>query len=174
MDFWHCRQIHDFLCKLSHKLRASDSLNEFETRCDHRQDSKLLLSQMYTFLLGLHTHSTLYFIQEWETDLAISFTSTKIHKIPKLTHASSISTRTQESCYRFFPGGIKHPSHLARYFLGMDSRCWSGFPQKGAFIHLWWYCPKIQKFWQEISTLRPVDFSPLPYLFHTTPTSLKS
>lgn len=61
-----------------------------------------------------------------------------------------------------------------------DARCWRGCEQKCKFLHLWLECPRIEIFWVAIAlwierlTPRPMEFTPLCFLFHGMPGSFKS
>lgn len=62
----------------------------------------------------------------------------------------------------------------------MDARCWRGCGQQGTFLHLWWTCPVIKPFWEAIApwieklTPRPMEFTPLYFLFHGMPRPMKT
>lgn len=61
-----------------------------------------------------------------------------------------------------------------------DVFCWWGCNQRGKFLHLWWSCPKIKAFWEEMTpwikklTLKPIASTPLQLLFHDTSSSVKT
>lgn len=93
-----------------------------------------------------------------------------------MTDHTSISSHIQDMYYKFLTRWYT-PVRLAQIYPSADINCWRGCNQRGSFLHLWWHCPKIKVLWEEIApwikkiTLRPIEFSPLHFLFHGMPSS---
>lgn len=43
-----------------------------------------------------------------------------------------------------------YPSRLQQIFPNTTDRCWGGCGLLGDFRHIWWDCPHIRPFWEEI------------------------
>lgn len=98
----------------------------------------------------------------------------------KITQSSSISSHIQEMAYKFLTRWHFTPARLAQMFSKAEACCWRGCDERGTFLHSWWSCPKIKRFWEAVApwikrlTLRPIEFSVTHFLFHGMPTSNKT
>lgn len=134
-----------------------------------------LLSQMYKLVLSGHNISTPYFIKVWERELSYTFTSLQVKKLMESMYSSSI----QEMSYKFVARWYLTPARFAQIYMTADECCWRGCKQKGTFLQIWWSCPKIRPFWDEIApwikkmTIKHIELSPLHFLFHGIPASIK-
>lgn len=77
-------------------------------------------------------------MREWERELGVTFSPAQLQKIVKLSHVSSITTKTQELCYKCTSHWYKTPARLARVFPGVSPNCLRGC------VHLW-------DLWEELS-----------------------
>uniref|UniRef100_A0A803THD1 Reverse transcriptase domain-containing protein n=1 Tax=Anolis carolinensis TaxID=28377 RepID=A0A803THD1_ANOCA len=68
-------------------------------------------------------------------------------KNQKLTYATEI----RENWFKVFYRWYLTPERLAKFSKGKgDGRCWKCQKHNGDFMHMWWRCKKIKKFWLEI------------------------
>lgn len=64
------------------------------------------------------------------------------------------------------------PTMLARIYPSTSDLCWRGCGQRGSFLHVWWDCPLIRPFWEEIKrnvkAILEIDLPlvPVHFLFH--------
>uniref|UniRef100_A0A803T4B4 Reverse transcriptase domain-containing protein n=1 Tax=Anolis carolinensis TaxID=28377 RepID=A0A803T4B4_ANOCA len=61
------------------------------------------------------------------------------------------ATEIKENWYKMFHMWYLTPNKLARYSKGnINGNCWKCGKHSGTFLHMWWECKKIKKFWYEI------------------------
>ena len=66
-------------------------------------------------------------------------------------HSSLLSMAGQEARYKILIDWYRYPAKLHRIFPDMSPNCWTGCPAMGDARHIWWECPVIQPFWQEVA-----------------------
>lgn len=139
-----------------------------------------LLSQMYKLMLSEQETTTPYFIKEWENELNCTFTPSQRKKLIEVTHSSSVSSSIQEMSYKFLTRWYRTPVQLAQIYPNADIRCWRGCKDRGTYLHIWWTCPKIKVFWEEIApwikrmSNKCIELTPIHFLFHGTIGSTRS
>ena len=177
---WRYHQLGCFFQKWKTRIRPLNSLTTFETRCVKIGRANHLLSQMYRLILGTRRKTTSYYIRDWEGELNHRFTTQQIKKLIDSAHHTSVSSQIQEMSYKFLSRWYRTPVRLAQMYRLADNGCWRGCGQEGTLLHLWWSCPKIRGFWQEIAPwvgrLSPeeIELTPLNFLFHGSARSMGS
>lgn len=126
--------------------RSANSLTTWEKMSVNKSIDSHILSKIYQYLLLLYTPEELPIWNEWERELEQEVPRSNKLKIFNLTH--SISTKMQG--YRLFFRWYRTPVKLTYMTQGLSPNCWRCCIQTGTFMHLWWHCLKIQKFWEDI------------------------
>lgn len=141
------------------------------------------LSSIYKLLLSQCSQQTPYFMREsgrWNWDW--NSPQAQVQRSLQLTHVFSSCSKMQEMCYNFLSHWSRTPGKLSKIFLDVSSsiRLEEMSPSQFLFIPLLVCCPKIQRFWEAIppwikkTMLRPIQFTPLHYLFHIVPSTMKA
>lgn len=179
MSLWRYFQITDFYNKRKSLIRPLNTLTVFESWNLKIPETKHLLSRMYKLLLNINSTTTPYFIKEWERELGGRFSTLQVKRLFKTTHTSSISSHTQEMAYKFLVRWYRTPVRIAQMLPKEEARCWRGCEERGTYLHIWWTCPKIKKFWEALApwirkmTEKHIEFSAFHFLFHGMPTPNK-
>lgn len=171
MAEWKYRQMTSFLKKIK-PLRSINTLTAFERKCAQTSEDGHTLSWTYRMILGEQEKKPPYFMKEWERELGQVWTDKQINKMISLTFTTSISTKVQEMAYKFLARWYRTPVKMAQISSEANDKCWRGCGQRGTFLHLWWTCPIIKRFWELVAPwikkmmTEHIEFGPIQYLFH--------
>lgn len=53
-----------------------------------------------------------------------------------------------ENRFKIDPRWYLTPRHMAKMFLNIEGRCWRCQGLQADFIHMWWTCTNLEKFWK--------------------------
>lgn len=67
--------------------------------------------------------------------------------IAQAASKSLINTSVIEANYKVILRWYMVQTRLATYVLGASPKCFRGCGQDGTIYHIWWQCPKVQRFW---------------------------
>lgn len=87
---------------------------------------------------------------EWEHELQCEFTEEQLQHLYQLTHSSSIDNKTQENNYKLLTRWYHVPMTLSLIYSPASDLCWRDCGQRAMFLHMWWECPEIRSFWEDI------------------------
>lgn len=178
MDGWRYRQLQHFIKSLPFPVRPPSSLTLFEKLCKSEDPISHSISLLYEMLQSAESQNKPTYIREWERDLGHTFTEVQLNNLYRLTHKSSIDTKTQENCFKLLTRWYKVPTKLAKIYPTASEACWRGCGLRGTFLHIWWECPRLRPFWldvrAQIKAILDVDLpdSPLEFLLHVPSTPL--
>lgn len=82
-----------------------------------------LLLKLYKLLLDLSSRTIPYYIREWEKELGCTLSNSSIEKITRLAHTSSVSCKTQVSCYKFLSQRYRVPDELGHIYREASTLC---------------------------------------------------
>ncbi|CAH2223284.1 Hypothetical predicted protein [Pelobates cultripes] len=80
-----------------------------------------------------------------------------------------------EAAYKLWLRWYYTPQRLAKIYPGSRATCWRCNQQEGTLSHIFWYCPALSQYWQQIQDLIKlrvgIDLPPAPehYLLHMMP-----
>uniref|UniRef100_A0A670IIA8 Reverse transcriptase domain-containing protein n=1 Tax=Podarcis muralis TaxID=64176 RepID=A0A670IIA8_PODMU len=111
-----------------------------------------LLSKMYNILLEADTKEVE--IKEvtvkWARDLGYNIEQEKWSKLwnegIKFTASAAIRENLEKMIYRWY----LTPEKLNRMYKTGNKACWRCKTNEGNFIHMWWLCEGIKRFWNQI------------------------
>lgn len=83
----------------------------------------------------------------WERDLNLSSEDIQlwIQEIKR-----NKCTRIKEQQMKLLGRWYRTPSQLALFNKNLSAKCWHCGESKGFYIHMWWDCPCVQKFWDNV------------------------
>uniref|UniRef100_A0A803TP25 Reverse transcriptase domain-containing protein n=1 Tax=Anolis carolinensis TaxID=28377 RepID=A0A803TP25_ANOCA len=88
---------------------------------------------------------------KWAKEVGHSINLAEWEKIWKRNLKFTYSTELRENWYKIFYRWYITPERLAKFSKGKgDRKCWKCGKHNGDFMHMWWGCKRIKKYWQEI------------------------
>lgn len=112
------------------------------------------------------------FIKKCEAELGACGEGDEIRCILVVTHGTAVDTKTRKSNYKCLTRWYMTPVRVSKFTPERSPNCWRGCASPGTMAHLWWECPKIKIFWQEVTRLieeitrKAIPFDPWDCLFH--------
>lgn len=123
-----------------------------------------VLSKIYKYLNSENKIQELPYIKKWEVELGIDIPRKKWEKAIMVTHKLSLSAKHQERNYKILARWYKCPVDLRKINPDNGEECWRCLKAQGTKSHIWYYCSKIQPFWQKIfesySVMTGIDVYP--------------
>ncbi|CAH2322507.1 Hypothetical predicted protein [Pelobates cultripes] len=91
--------------------------------------------------------------QHWSTDLNVNITEHKWKHIAtsvrKLVKSAPLLEQHQKTIYRWY----MVPTRLHRLYPHSPPTCWRCAGDLGSVLHIWWRCPKLERYWKEVRQL---------------------
>lgn len=88
--------------------------------------------------------------KRWEHDIGITIQENDWLCTHKYVLDISANTAIREAYVNLYNCWYLMPGRLYNMFPGTDSRCWRCHKSLGSWIHIWWACPILRKFWTEV------------------------
>lgn len=179
LNFWRYRQLHHFFEKHIHLIRDPSTPTSYEHLFTDEEPVPHMVSELYQLLGEADPHMKPTYIRKWEADLGYELTDTQLHHLYYMTHSSSVDSRTQETNYKIMSLWYRVQADLARIYPSVSDRCWRGCGHRGTLLHIWWTCPIIKPFWEDIKEQiktilgLEVPFSPEHFILHIPASSLR-
>lgn len=107
-------------------------------------------SRIYKILVELRRTDTLTFIDRWEKELGLKLTESETDKILKRLLITSVNYKLLELNYKCLMRMYMTPDRMHRIDREKSQLCWRGCNEIGSMAHMWWSCPEIGVFWEEI------------------------
>lgn len=142
---------------------ATRPLSEFETFLTKTTTLKGAISAIYKLLLRTQLSPRPRYMAQWEGILHRPILDEEwTHlwsDVSKFNHSADL----QEAHLKVMMDWYLHPSRLKKIFPNTSDRCWRGCGLLGDFHHIWWDCPHIRPFWEEIlAHLKDILGYPVP------------
>ena len=172
MNFWKYRQLHHFFEIHGRNIRDPSTLTPFERLFTDDAPTAHIVSELYSLLTSATAQVRPAYVRRWESDLGTILTETQLTHLYQLTHSSSIDSRTQETNFKLLSRWYRVPADLANIYTSMSPLCWRGCNLRGTLLHIWWDCPLVRPFWEDIRdqikvvTGVEIPFSPKHFLLH--------
>lgn len=112
-----------------------------------------ILSHIYRFLMSPSEFSSLPFVRAWESELGTTFSEYDWQKSFILTHKLPMACFAQEKNYKILTRWYRYPTLLHRIYPSTSDSCWRCNAAAGTMLHIWWDCPLILPFWENIFSL---------------------
>ncbi|CAH2275489.1 Hypothetical predicted protein, partial [Pelobates cultripes] len=153
-------------------LRVTNRITEWEQMClsakllPHCKPISMCLSSMTSY----NHFSTTKYARQWESDLncpgPLKAWDTIFTNPLKLLKSSALIEQHHKILYRWY----LVPTRLHKIFPSTSSQCWRCHTQEGSMYHIWWSCPRLLNYWNEVHDLiqditqHPLEFTPLTCL----------
>lgn len=171
MNGWRYAQLERFIRKLPQPIRSGEELTGLEKLCT-LENTKNTISKLYKLLIDEDEIEKPSYIKQWEKDLGTLVELNTIKKIMNLTHSSAIDVKTTEMNYKCLVRWYITPERASKFQKESSAECWRGCGEIGTMAHIWWKCPKIQKYWEKVLSMvqkitgKEVKKEPWSVLFH--------
>ncbi|XP_044152029.1 uncharacterized protein LOC122939895 isoform X1 [Bufo gargarizans] len=109
-----------------------------------------MLSYFYSQLLLAPSSEKRLYLKAWEQELQISISDIDVKFILAHSHGFSRSIRLQENSFKILTRWYRTPDFLHKINLIPDNKCWRCLMGEGTISHIWWSCPSLSIFWEEI------------------------
>lgn len=135
-------------------------------------DEKAGFSQIYKILVELKRPDIPAFIGKWEKELGITLSETEVATIWKRLSVTSVNSKLLELNYKCMTRMYMTPEKMHKINGERSWLCWRGCGEIGTMAHVWWTCPEMGLFWEEIKKfIREITHFDLPkdpkiFLFH--------
>lgn len=86
--------------------------------------------------------------EDWELALKTTFTDDQWRNAFILAHKCSISSSIQEISYKLLTNCYFTPAKLHTWY--PDTPWWRCSNDTGTMLHIWWECPSLQNFWNNV------------------------
>lgn len=168
---WRYAQLKHFIASLPQPIRTMNSLLPLEKICVER-NKKSGFSRIYKILVELKRIDILPCISKWEKELGLIFAETEVDLLVKRLLTTSVNYKVLELNYKCLTRMYMTPDKMHRIDKDRSRLCWRGCGEIGTMAHVWWSCPEIAAFWDEIRkyikeiTKHDLPRDPRVLLFH--------
>lgn len=134
-----------------------------------------MVSKLYHMIGSVASGTKPTYIRSWGRDLELVFAPTQLSHLYQLTRSSSIDSKTQETNYKILSRWYRVPADRARIYPSTSDWCWRGCGQRGTLLYIWWDCPMVRPYWEDIKSQikdimdLDIPLSPIHYLLHIPP-----
>lgn len=171
LNGWRYAQLAHFIASLPRPLRDEAEYRPIE-KLFSKDMKKGKIAAIYRILVRELGAEPPPFIRKWEEELGASVDSEKVKRILEATHGTPVDSKTRESNYKCLTRWYMTPVRVSAFSPDKSPNCWRGCATPGSMSHLWWECPKIKNFWQEVIKIievitgKAIPFDPWDCLFH--------
>lgn len=168
---WRYLQLKHFISSLPHPIREESELTFIEQLCNTPKETGHKIAKIYGGLEGLEVEVPTY-IEKWEQELGKTLTIEQKNTVLRAAQGYARDINTIEMSYKCLARWYLTPIRMQKINREEQSKCWRGCGEEGTMAHIWWACPKIRLYWQEIRqiiskvTNEEVDDDPWSCLFH--------
>uniref|UniRef100_A0A670HYC8 Reverse transcriptase domain-containing protein n=1 Tax=Podarcis muralis TaxID=64176 RepID=A0A670HYC8_PODMU len=164
-DSWKLKSYEELKDKLKgwlqyHQINAlwtedkKSGMNEKKSRFQIEiiENKTKIVSKMYNILLDwdMKKEETKEVMIKWRIDLGHNIEYEKWAKLwregIKFTASAAIRENLEKMIYRWY----LTPEKLNRMYKTGNKECWKCKIKEGNFIHMWWTCEEVKKFWNQI------------------------
>lgn len=176
---WEYFQLNHLINTAPHPFRDGERLNRLEKLCMTSTPLKGGISKVYEFLTDLEGQDRPPFIEKWEIELDTKLKDQQIKRMITGGYNQAWDINTIEMNYKFLVRYYMTPERLHKINQAETSMCWRNCRQKATMLHIWWDCPKISTYWQDIIisikeiTDETIENNRMICLFHDTNSSSK-
>lgn len=164
--FFRYLQIRSFVKKTFTSFPEKPPETQYDSIFWLNSNAKGLIARMYGYINNINPHSTEHLKRAWDNDLGVTMTKYDWEAVLDLIHTSSTS-----ALHGLIQLKVVHRVHLtqarlARIYPNVEPFCPRCRGQPADLIHMFWLCPKLSSFWQDIfkafSEMFGTQFNPNP------------
>ena len=108
-------------------------------------------SRLYLMLTSTPMSERTRDTARWEILAGCTITPKQTELVWRDLHKSVRSMAGREAHYKILMDWYHYPVKIHRYRPGVSPHCWRGCAALGDARHIWWECPVVQPFWQEVA-----------------------
>lgn len=149
MGILYC-QIHSFVSNPNKRTLYIKPLSSLEVVCLAAGNMEKTISLAYAWLQCPGTTETNKHKRFWENALNTTFSNDQWLNACIFAHKCSMSTRHQETSYKFLTNWYNTTSKIHKWFPMLSNLCWRCGEAEGSACHIWWDCDPIRPFWQKV------------------------
>uniref|UniRef100_A0A803T714 Reverse transcriptase domain-containing protein n=1 Tax=Anolis carolinensis TaxID=28377 RepID=A0A803T714_ANOCA len=146
LNYWQIRGIFQEDSKIGFELKETswDRILKVETKT---------IKIIYKQLLAWDTEEVQVktVMTKWAREIGHTIMLSEWENIWKKNQKLIYATELRENWFKVFYRWYLTPARLAKFNKDKrDGKCWKCQKYNGDFMHMWWGCKRIKKFWQEI------------------------
>uniref|UniRef100_A0A8C5PP48 Reverse transcriptase domain-containing protein n=1 Tax=Leptobrachium leishanense TaxID=445787 RepID=A0A8C5PP48_9ANUR len=126
------------------------ALSPFETYCVSPYTPARLLSLCYKLMTTSDPVQKCRFQVMWERDLNTTISPEQWAESFRGDRGKFKSASLHEARKKLLYRWYLTPDKLSHFSTSGNSTCWRCSATRGSFVHMWWQCPPLQIFWQDI------------------------
>lgn len=149
---WRYGQLCHFVRSLPGPIRDEKDYRPIE-KLFLRETQGRNISMLYKILASGEEREIPPFIKKWEKELGTVCSTSSLGNILGATHGSAVDLKMIETNYKYLARWYATPDKLSKFQLDKSPNCWRSYSVVGTMAHLWWDCPIIKKYWQELIQL---------------------
>ena len=154
---WEYFQLKHFVSNLPQPIRDDKTLNPIEKLCSIGKPLKHGIALLYGKLTDLETQGTLTCVEKWGHDIGKKLEDSQMIGAV-FNFASDITTI--EANYKCMVRWHFTPERMSKIHPNNYALCWRECKQVGMTMHVWWDCPRIQEYWEEVLEHGSSNFVP--------------
>lgn len=108
------------------------------------------LSKIYADLIPNRPRKELTSIKKWEAEMGRFLSEEEWERVFEIIHRTTIANKYQERNYKIVMRWYRSPVTLKLINKGNTELCWRCKIEKGTTEHIWYGCPLVIGFWNEI------------------------
>lgn len=165
-DYFRYLQLRSFLTKHKdwNKLVTPTPIENFLIRLQAGNCDKKIISNAYQIFLDLDTNNTLRMKERWETEMNLAISEDAWEEICTEAHLVTNSNMWREFKWKVITRFFRTPEIISKMGPPHSDRCWRNCSTLiGNHTHIFWSCPKLKAFWEEVfKALIEIFHQPLP------------
>uniref|UniRef100_A0A803U0J0 Reverse transcriptase domain-containing protein n=1 Tax=Anolis carolinensis TaxID=28377 RepID=A0A803U0J0_ANOCA len=158
LTWFHCIQLEQWFKNWEKNNRNGSQLSQFELTIqkgravEEQENLRGIISRIYKILIetkeGKINKNTLK--ESWEEDLGIKISEIEWQQLWGQRHLKNLSIRVKENYYKLIWKWYLTPVRIAYMNKNNSKNCWRGCQEPGTYIHMWWQCKYVNKFWGKV------------------------
>lgn len=90
------------------------------------------------------------FLRKWEEEIGNKISDKEARRVLSRVNDTSVNYKIAEMNFRILARMYFTPDLAHKIQDGTSQYCWRGCGEVGTMLHVWWTCPVMRKFWEEI------------------------
>ncbi len=152
-DFFRFLQIRNFLIKHKefNKITNPNEIDKFWMKVKSNHTLDKIISKLYQVFSCMDSNNTTHIKEKWEAELQQEIPPDNWKEICSEAHSVTCSNSWREFKWKTIIRFFRTPQTTAKINPSAPSHCWRNCgAHLGNYTHIFWSCPKLEKFWQEI------------------------
>lgn len=174
-ETFHYTQLLHWATSPQVREKATRPLSPFESFLIKATDMKGTISALYKLLLTTTDSPRPRYMHLCETMLRREILPTEWKNLWNDVARFNSSSDLRDAHMKVMMDWYLHPVKLKQIFPTSSDRCWRGCGHLGDFTHIWWDCPTIRPYWEEIlAQVKTILGYPIPDTMDSTLLGLRN